>query len=208
MRPRWGELSGNGVAQRGRPSILATAIEVLSRPRNQGMLVVVAALTTFAYTILLPYDFTQRFSIANWAYLSPGLVAWSVVLGTGVAFAIVLQIHATSRLAVANTGAVSGLAFVASLLPSFLCCTPILPTVLAFVGLSAATLYRTSVDLQYFFAIHQTPFLVGSLALVALAVWMGLRKLAASCTAGSCATGRSQSSLGCGPGQPTGGVMR
>jgi len=175
-------------ARTGRASTWAVLVDLLAWRRNRALLAAVAAAITFAYTILLPYDYTQRLSLANWAFLTPGLLAWSLVLGAGMAFLVVVQVHATRRAVAARTGAVGGLAFIASLLPSFLCCTPIIPTLLAFAGLSAVSLYGTTGALQYFFAVHQTPFLAGSLAVLVLAGWSALRKLArAACLAGECA---------------------
>jgi hypothetical protein len=186
MRPLSRELSGREVDRARernafRPSIRSAMIDVISCRRNQVIFGLVGGLAVFAYTILLPYDFTQRLSTANWAYLSPDLFAWSVALGAGIAFVVVLQIHATARLAAVPNGTLGGLAFVVSLLPSFLCCTPILPTVLALLGFSATGLFNTSIGLQHFFAVNQTPFLVGSLVLLIGTGWMGLRKLATSC---------------------------
>ncbi len=175
-------------ARTGRASTWAVLVDLLAWRRNRALLAAVAAAITFAYTILLPYDYTQRLSLANWAFLTPGLLAWSLVLGAGMAFLVVVQVHATRRAVAARTGAVGGLAFIASLLPSFLCCTPIIPTLLAFAGLSAVSLYSTTGALQHFFAVHQTSFLAGSLAVLVLAGWSALRKLArAACLAGECA---------------------
>jgi hypothetical protein len=181
--------AGTGAGRRAAgASTWAVLVDLLASRRNRALLTAAAAAITFAYTILLPYNFTQRLSLANWAFLTPGLLAWSLVLGAGMAFLVVVQVHATRQAVAARAGAVGGLAFVASLLPSFLCCTPIIPTLLAFAGLSAVSLYGTTGALQYFFAVHQTPFLVGSLAVLVLAAWSALRKLArAACLAGECA---------------------
>ncbi|MDA8357621.1 MAG: hypothetical protein M0Z95_15300 [Actinomycetota bacterium] len=72
------------------------------------------------------------------------------------------------------------MAFVASLLASFLCCTPIVPSLLAFVGISGMGLYTTTGTLQHVFAVRQSEFLAASLVLLAAMCWWGLRKLARS----------------------------
>jgi len=139
----------------------------------------VAAAVTFLYTILLPFAYTQRFELANWNYLDAYLLAWAIVLGLGMAFVVSVQVYAMRRIAAARvaSGAVGGLAFVGSLLPSFLCCTPIIPTVLAFVGVSGIGLYGTTGTLQHFFAVHQTEFLSASLVLLLVTGWWGLHKV-------------------------------
>ncbi|MCL4422469.1 MAG: hypothetical protein M1115_04760 [Actinobacteria bacterium] len=146
--------------------------------------VVVTVVVALAYTLLLPFDFTQRLELANWDYLTSYQATWSVLLGLGMALVLVVQVHAMRKVtkAKASAGAVGGASFVISLLPSFLCCTPFVPTVLAFVGLSGFSLYSTTGSVQHFFAVHQTEFLAGSFALLLLSAIWGLHKVAtASC---------------------------
>jgi hypothetical protein len=167
-------------ARVGPATFRAALGEVLGSPGRLAGFVVATALVALLYSLLLPFDFTQRFELANWHYLSVGLLAWSIVLGAGMGLVLSVQVYAMRRIvrARAATGTAGGVAFVASLAPSFLCCTPIIPTVLAFVGVSGVGLYGTTGTLQHFFAVHQTEFLAASLALLALTGWWGLRKVA------------------------------
>ncbi|TCO59286.1 hypothetical protein [Actinocrispum wychmicini] len=164
-----------------RRSVLATATEVLTSPGRLVGFAVAAVVTGVAYTILLPFGYTQRFSTANWAYLTPAMIAWSVILGLGMAFVLVVQIYAIRQVAAGRSAVTAGwLAVLGSLLPSLLCCSPVLPTLLAFVGLSTAQVYGTTGAWQYFFATHQTEFLAGSLAVLVATAWWGLRRIARS----------------------------
>lgn len=175
-----------------------------SRGRRVGF-VVAAALVTALYTLLLPFDFTQRLELANWGFLTASQAAWSVVLGLGMGFVLVVQVYAMRRVARARaaSGAVGGVAFVASLLPSFLCCTPFVPTLLALVGLSGMSLYTTTGAVQHVFAVDQDVFLGASLALLALTGWWGLHKVAtARCVADSCAP-TAPGELACCNGSPS-----
>ena len=163
-----------------RGTLRAGVVEVLGTRGRLAGFAVIAGAVTLLYTILLPFDYTQRFELANWNYLDAYLLAWAIVLGLGMGFVVSVQVYAMRRIAAARvaSGAAGGLAFVGSLLPSFLCCTPIIPTLLAFVGVSWVGLYGTTGTLQHFFAVHQTEFLSASLALLAGTAWWGLHKVA------------------------------
>jgi hypothetical protein len=193
-RDAGGPLVSAELAGRRRVSSWPALAQVLGTPARRAGFAVVAAGVTLLYTILLPFDDTQRFELANWRYLNAGLLAWAVVLGIAMALVLSVQAYAMRKVAVARarTGAAGGVAFVVSLLPSFLCCTPIIPTLLAFVGVSGAGLYATTGSLQYFFATNQTGLLAASLALLVASGWWGLRKVAgAACLSGECGTGEA-----------------
>jgi hypothetical protein len=182
------------VARRARaPRALA---EVLGAPWRIVGFIGSSAVVAFFYTLLLPFDYTQRFELANWGYLNAYLLAWAVVLGIAMGLVLSVQVYAMRKVVAARaaSGAAGGVAFVASLLPSFLCCTPIVPSVLAFVGVSGVSLYTTTGALQHFFAVHQSEFLSASLALLVVMCWWGLRKVAGAaclCEDGCTLEGRS-----------------
>ncbi|MGC8511366.1 MAG: hypothetical protein ACP5PB_10925 [Acidimicrobiales bacterium] len=163
-------------------SMARALAEVLGSPGRIAGFVAASGVVAFFYTLLLPFDYTQRFELANWNYLSPHLLAWSLVLGLAMGLVLSIQVYAMRKIAAARaaSGAAGGVAFVVSLLPSFLCCTPIVPSILAFVGVSGVGLYTTTGTLQHFFAVHQVEFLTASLALLATMGWWGLRKLTRS----------------------------
>jgi len=169
------------------PRALAALAEVLGAPGRRLALVVLGALVALGYSLLLPFDFTQRLELANWDFITVAQAVWSVVLGAGMGLVLVVQAYAMRRVARAKaaTGAVGGVAFVASLLPSFLCCTPFIPTLLAFVGLSGLSLYSTTGAIQHVFATYQGAFLAGSLALLLLTTWWGLHKVATAACLGA-----------------------
>ncbi len=149
---------------------------------NMLLFAVLAVAIAGAYSLTLPFAFTQRLSLRNWQFLTPRLLGFAIALGIGMAFLLTVQVHAFRRAAAARRAsgdkALSGFALVVSLLPTFLCCTPVIPTVLATFGLSAISVYSTTRSLQRFFEIHQTAFIAASLALLALTTWWSVRRVA------------------------------
>ncbi|MHB1778046.1 MAG: hypothetical protein ACYCU7_18995 [Acidimicrobiales bacterium] len=151
----------------------------------------------FGDSILLPFDFTQRISFANWGYLDPRYLAFTVAFAFAMAWVLTLQVHAVREVLAARSsadaprrsGPLGALAAVVSLLPSFLCCSPVVPTLVGLFGLSAVTRLRTTGTITYFFATKQNLLLLGALALVLASGLWSTRKLArAACFAGECST--------------------
>lgn len=178
---------GEGAVATGGSQLRPALSEVFASTGRRVAFVLLAAAVALLYTLLLPFDFTQRLELANWSFLTAYQAVWSVALGTGMGLVLVVQGYAMRRVAKAkaSAGAAGGAAFVASLLPSLLCCTPFVPTLLAFVGLSGVSLYSTDGAVQHVFATDQTYFLAGSLLLLLLTGWWGLHKVAtAGCISG------------------------
>jgi len=155
---------------------------VVTDRANTLLFAVLAVAITAGYSLTLPFAFTQRLSLQNWQFLTPRLLGFAIAVGLGMAFLLTVQVHAFRRAAAARRAsgdkALSGFALVVSLLPTFLCCTPVIPTVLATFGLSAISVYSTTRSLQRFFEIHQTAFITASLGLLALTAWWSLRRVA------------------------------
>src|SRR5258708_16199622 len=81
-------------------------------------------------------------------------------------------------------GLTGALGAVVSLLPSLLCCSPVVPTLVGLIGLPAATQLQTTGTITYFFAARQDWLLGGALALLAASGLWSVRKLArAACLA-------------------------
>lgn len=130
-----------------------------------------ATMFALAYSLLLPFDFTQQIAFSNWAYLDPYIVGWSITLGAVMSLVVMVQITAMRDVVSAGSRSLTGIAFIASLVPSFLCCTPIVPTLLALVGFSSLGLYNATGGIQHFFATQQTLFLSASLAVLLISLW-------------------------------------
>ncbi len=171
---------------------LAVTREVAGDRINQIVFAAVAAVAGFGYSILLPFDYTQRASFANWQYFGPRYAAFTAGFALGLAWVVTLQVHAMRRIA-RNTcagrprrgGPGGAVAAVVSLLPSLLCCSPVVPTLVGLIGLPAATRLQTTGTITYFFATRQDWLLGGALGLLAASGLWSVRKLArAACLVG------------------------
>lgn len=167
------------------PSLTWQSVSSMATDRiSQALFAVLATGITLGYTVTLPFASTQRLSTRNWQFLTGRLLGFAIALGVGMALVLTVQVYALRRAAAvrraAAGGAVSGVAMAVSLLPTFLCCTPIIPTLLATVGLSTVSVYSTTGSLQHFFAIHETAFFLTSLALLAATGWWSIHRLAAA----------------------------
>jgi hypothetical protein len=167
--------------------------EVAADSVSRAVFVAVTLAAGVAYSVLLPFDYTLQISFSNWQYFGPRYAAFTVGLALGLAWVITLQVHAMRRIArsVAGRprqgGPAGALAAVVSLMPSFLCCSPILPTVVGLLGLPVSTQLSTTGNIAYFFATEQDWLLTGALALLAVSGLWSVRKLArAQCLAGVC----------------------
>src|SRR5215472_1428309 len=178
--------------------------EVARDRAGQAVFAAVAAAAGFGYSVLLPFDYTQRISLANWQYFGPRYAAFTAAFALGLAWVVTLQVHAMRR--IARTAASSGrprrgglagvLAAAVSLLPSFLCCSPVVPTLVSLIGLPVATQLRTTGTITYFFATKQDWLLAGALLVLAASIAWSTRKHARAaclaldrCPAGDAAAG-------------------
>jgi hypothetical protein len=182
--------------------------EVIADPINRLVFALTAGLVGLGYSLLLPFAYTQRLSFANWDYLDARYVLFSVGFGLGLAWLLTLQVHAVRRISTTTsvrerpagrTGPVAALSALISVLPSLLCCSPILPTLIGLIGLTATTRLTTTVQLQHFFATRENLLLSGALAMLLLSGLWSMRKLTrAHCLTDECCTASAEHSAGAG----------
>jgi hypothetical protein len=156
-------------------SPVAVLGQVLGRSRYRLLFVIVASLVTMLYSLLLPFQYTQRFALANWRYLNTELLAFSVAFGVLLGITITIQVYAIQQAAARQGSGFTVVALIASIVPSLLCCTPLVPTLLALIGLSTMSIYGTSGLIQSFVARYELAFLLGSVGLLLLSVGWSLR---------------------------------
>lgn len=145
----------------------------------------VAVGVAFLYTLMLPAAHTLRLSFANWRYLDAQDAAFSAAFGLLAGWVVSVQLYAARRLASRRGQTAGGVALLLSVLPNMLCCTPVVPTLLALGGISTLGIYQLSGRIQSFFAHQELAFLGGGLLLLlASAVW-STRVVARSACRGS-----------------------
>jgi hypothetical protein len=169
--------------------------EVAADRADRMVFALTALLVGLGYSLLLPFAYTQRLTFANWDYLDVRYVLFSIAFALGLGWLVTLQVHAVRRIAApaagnpsaGRTGPLGALAAVISVLPSLLCCSPILPTLVGLIGLSATTRLTTTVQLQHFFATRENLLLGGALGLLLLSALWSMRKLSrAACLTQQC----------------------
>lgn len=163
-------------------STVGTAKSVTADRLNQAVFCTAAALVGIGYSLLLPFEFTQRLAWTNWHYLDARLIAFSVAFGVAVGWIVTIQFHATRQLLRRRGGSAGAVGTVLGVIPSLLCCTPVVPSALGAAGLSGVSLARTSGRIQSFFALNQNAMLAASLSLVVAAgAWATHRAAHAEC---------------------------
>ena len=167
----------------GRIAVLVEAFtQVFRQRRYLGIWIGFAIVVGIVYSLVLPMKYTTSLSFMNWDFLNTKLVVASIGLGLAMGLVLTLQLYATRRVHDAQSKVAGGVAFVTGVLPSLLCCSPIIPTLLGLIGFSTLGLYGTTGVIQGFFSVYENEFLIVSLTLFLASTTLSLRKIAsASC---------------------------
>lgn len=148
--------------------------------RSALLMAVIGVPLTVFYLVALP---AQRFGALSWGalqFLTPGEALSSVLLGLGAPAGIALNLAAHKLRPAQATLTVGGV--VAALLPASLCCTTLVPSVLAALGASTPVIMHTSGRYQGFFAQYASGFIGFAVATVLLSVWLAASNLAGPAT--------------------------
>lgn len=136
---------------------------------------------TAFYLVMLPSPAVGGFSLAALQYLKPSLAIAAAALGYGFALAIAINIGAFDRRS--HGAEVVGLGgLLAAVLPGSLCCTSLVPSLLATLGASAPMILGTTGKIQSIFALHEGAFIGASLIGVALSLLLAVRNRVATCS--------------------------
>jgi hypothetical protein len=159
----------------------AAVLAMLARRRGYRLLfLAVMAAATLVYTLVLPGLHTMRIAPANWGQLTWPDAVLSLALAAGLAIVVTLQVFAlrqatASRAATGGGAALGAVGSLVALLPG-VCCTPVLPAVLAVAGVGAAGSAATMRAIEP----HATLVWIGVLLLLAVTAWWSARRIAAN----------------------------
>ncbi|MCI4352980.1 MAG: hypothetical protein L3K14_06290 [Thermoplasmata archaeon] len=137
-----------------------------------------AVLTGFAYALLLPGLLLGSFELVALHFLTWTQAVFAVAMGLLIPMVVLLNVYLWRHPAcvVSTTGprgrsAASGALL--GILPNALCCSPVLPTLVAVFAAGGSAVAITA-PLQYFFATYEAPFY----AVAALLMWVSFRTAA------------------------------
>lgn len=165
---------------RPRPASSVAVLAEVARDRLSRVVFAVVAVAGFAiYATVLPSaQAASQLSLSNWTHLTGLLLGFAILLALGLAAVLTVQVYAMRRVlavrrAAGGRAALGGIGFLASLAPS-LCCSPVLPAVLALFGVGASGATATMKTI----APYTTVILTATLVLFVLLGWWSLRRLA------------------------------
>ena len=124
------------------------------------LLVSLSIILTAIYLVLLPSLPNETISFRFIRFITPLQVLFSILFGSILGLIITLNIYAT-RLKIKTSKAVLTTAATSTLI-NVLCCTPLIPSILIFLGASTPILFAYSPPIQSFFEQNYTYFYIAS----------------------------------------------
>ncbi len=159
----------------------ATALVFQTRPyRYLALGLFVLALTLYAFT--LPAAYTGGvIGFISLRYLDGELLFFSVALAALLSLTLTLNLYAfRASVRKAGRGLTVG-ALASSLLPASICCTPLVPTLLAILGASTPQIFGLTGRVQGLFATYELPILTLALVLLLFSLRLAGRSILGAC---------------------------
>lgn len=149
------------------------------------------AMLLVVYLFTLPAVYTGGVvGLISLKYLTAELALFSIALALFLSLTLTLNIHAfraSSKSRSRGAGVSSG-AILASLLPSGVCCTSLVPSLLAILGASTPQIFGMTGRIQGFVASNETAFLAFALVLVLFSFHLAAKASVRSCPAARAST--------------------
>jgi hypothetical protein len=144
------------------------------------LFVLIGTPLTVFYLVALPAEHYGAIAWGALQFLTPGEAIAAGVLGFGTAATLALNVAAGRARPTGTTLTFSGI--VAAIVPTSLCCTTVIPSVLAALGASAPAIMHISGRYESFFANYAAGFIGFAVAAVLLAFWLAVGNLTAACS--------------------------
>lgn len=155
----------------GRVSHIERALKTVFGERRYQLLGAgsfLALVTLYAFT--LPATYTGgRVGLVSLRLLTPTLAGFAVVLSGLVAVLVPFNLYTLDLGAEAGTATTTS-GFLGSILPPLLCCSPLIPGLIAMVGAVFPAVAGTSGVIQGFIAVYEMEILAGATVLLLYAV--------------------------------------
>ena len=162
-------------------SISAIRLVLQSRPYRY-LALGFFALALTAYVFTLPAAYTGGVvGLISLRYLTAELLFFSLALAALLSLALTLNIYAFRASIRQPSGGLSLGAALSSVLPAGICCTPLVPSLLAILGATTPQIFGISGRIQGFFAIYELEILGFALILLLVSLRLAARNILGSC---------------------------
>ena len=183
MKPSKPRLSGEEetVRQSWMNSIGAVGL-VLEAPPYRYLALAVFALAFTLYAFTLPTVYTGGVvGLISLSYLNTELLFFSITLAALLSLSLTLNIYAFRVSIRRRSGSLSLAGVLSSFLPATICCTPVVPTLLAILGASTPQIFGLTGQIQGFFATYELLILAFALVLLFVSLRLATRSILGVC---------------------------
>ncbi len=148
--------------------------------RSLAILVTFGSAFTAFYLVALPAERFGALSFGALQFLTIGDACAAALIGYGAGATFAL--NATARRSKATQATLTFGGVVAALLPSSLCCTSVIPSLLAALGASAPAVLHLTGRFQGFFATYAPAFIGIAVFAVLISLWLATINLTGYCS--------------------------
>ena len=155
---------------------------VLRAPRYRYLAlgIFASALTLYAFT--LPAVYTGGvIGLISLRYLNAELLFFVVSLAALLSLALTLNIYSFRASIRRRSGGLGLVGALSSLLPATICCTPVVPMLLAILGATTPQIFGLTGRIQGLFATYEPLILTFALVLLLLSLRLATRSILGSC---------------------------
>ena len=162
-------------------SMGAVSLVFAARPyRYLALGIFTLALTLYVFT--LPAVYTGGvIGLISLRYLDAELLFFSLALAALLSLALSVNVYAVRASIGRLSGGLTVGGVLSSLLPAGICCTPVVPTLLAIMGASTPQIFGLTGRIQGFFATYEPAILTAALILLVLSLHLGTRSILGTC---------------------------
>ena len=155
---------------------------VFEGPSYRWLAVALFAAAVVLYAFTLPAAYTGGvIGLISLEYLNAELLFFSLALAAALSLALTLNVYAFRVAATRRGGGVTLGAILSTLVAPSICCSPLVPTVLALFGASTPRIFSLTGRVQGFVAAYELHILTVALALLIYAVHLAGKGVLGAC---------------------------